>query len=363
MIGCNPAKDVDIIVYTKDRPMQLHLLLESLQKYVTGMGRIVITLQPSSSDYEKGYTLLKDRLMNDAFFEPLRKKASFAFHERESLEKSIEALPLLGDSDYILPLCDDAVFYRHYDLVNAKASRYFFENKNVLNCSIRLGKNITPTIPELHKDALFEKPQPKFSIETEEMLGWYWPDAMNTFEWCNPVGMCNIFRKSNYFEWFHKFKNPVWIEGDAKRYLENVIFKLPNIFNHFLRFVDLLQYKLLKKLFGVYEQEIIRQFLSKVLFRIPFLVDKDVPALIVTPKESVVLMPDVNSTLPEIVWRNKSHTLSFEELNKRYLMGFKLSMNFAENYNVDFSAPWDINLKDYFQFEKFNETKKVRIIS
>ena len=44
--------------------------------------------------------------------------------------------------------------------------------------------------------------------------------------------------------------------------------------------------------------------------------------------------------------------LSFEKSNQKYLMGFKLNTDFIDDVLVDSSLPWDINLKDYFQFEK-----------
>jgi len=346
---------VDLIIYTKDRPMQLHLLLESLQQYVTGIGKTVITMQFSAPEYEQGYRLLQERLERDEAFAVLRQKTVFAFHKRDSLEESIEALSLLGDSEYIVPLSDDAVFYRNYDLVNAEASQYFFTHPNVLSCSIRLGKNINPTVPELHKKALFERPQPGFAIETDNMLVWYWPAFLNTFDWRNTAGMCIIFRKRDYVAWFRKFRNPVWMEGEIKEELERVVFRMPRFFWRVVLFFDKVQQKLLNMLFGVYRQDILRQFFAKLLFRVPFMINRNIPTEMLAPAESVVFIPDINSTLPEIVRRNKEHTMPFEQLNRQYLEGLKISMKGMKGVRVEFSAPWDPSLKKYFQLEEYQK--------
>ena len=54
-----PKPQTDLIVYSYDRPMQLYALLESIEKYITGLSDIFVILRTSSSDFEHAYGIVE----------------------------------------------------------------------------------------------------------------------------------------------------------------------------------------------------------------------------------------------------------------------------------------------------------------
>src|SRR5579872_7038262 len=77
----------DILIYSKDRPMQLYALLESIEQRVCGSGKITVIYHTSRSEYEDGYHIVKNDFPCAAFvkqgakpakdFMPLTVKAIF----------------------------------------------------------------------------------------------------------------------------------------------------------------------------------------------------------------------------------------------------------------------------------------------
>ena len=53
------CKKSDVMAFSYDRPLQLYAFLESLRKYVKNVGQVYIIYRFSSSDYEKGYNIVK----------------------------------------------------------------------------------------------------------------------------------------------------------------------------------------------------------------------------------------------------------------------------------------------------------------
>lgn len=51
---------IDIIVFSKDRPLQLYNTLESIQKFVKGYNRVWVLFNPSTEDYLESYRKLND---------------------------------------------------------------------------------------------------------------------------------------------------------------------------------------------------------------------------------------------------------------------------------------------------------------
>ena len=328
---------VDILIPTKDRACQLHLLLSQISKNLKGIGRITITIQSSSDDFEKGYSILKQRVARDNTFRNLRKNAEIIYHKRDSLAGIIDSLKYLGESKYILPLTDDEIFHKKYDLENAPASQYFFNNPSVLACAIRLGKNITHKLPESHRKALYVNGQPTFHNGEENIMIWSWPDNLHTYHWaCVASGTGHIYRKDAYLEWFHKFgqDNFLNIEGEGVKYLSRKLFGLPQLFDKVLDIADLIQMRFLNKVFGIYEQDVLRCVFYKFLYHIPILYREGIPFIMVSPLESVTTSLDINTTQE---WRPvySNPFASNIILNQKYLKGEIISTDFINTSILD----------------------------
>lgn len=129
-----------IIVFSKDRPMQLHGYLESI-------------IRASGCREEQIYVLYKEVLPIRydkviGFFPGVNwiPETDFDMQLREIVEKA---------DDYIVFGCDDVVFTDQFDLLQME--KYLEEAEEVFGFSLRLGQNIKPTPKKnkIHKSDSF----------------------------------------------------------------------------------------------------------------------------------------------------------------------------------------------------------------
>ena len=244
-------------------------------------------------------------------------------------------------------MADDEILFKKYDLENSPASQYFFKNPNVLSCAIRLGKNITPTVPESHRKALYVKAQPRFIDVKENILVWSWPDNLHTYHWaCIASTTGHIYRKEIYLKWFHEFgrHNFFQIEAKVPNHLSRELFGLPLWFDKLLYLADIIQMRYLHKFFDVDGQDVLTQIFYKFLYSVGIFHKKGIPLLMASPIESVTTCLDINTNQE---WRkiesdyNKQigqymdHLESNEFLNEKYLGGEIISSGFINNSIID----------------------------
>lgn len=108
---------IDVLIFSKDRPAQLDLLLRSIERYALKLYRgITIQWSASSPEYERGYELLAREHVYGYMWQRDRDATSF----RESVRAWLR-----GDHDLISFLVDDDVFYRPlvFDRTTACQSR------------------------------------------------------------------------------------------------------------------------------------------------------------------------------------------------------------------------------------------------
>ena len=135
---------VDVLIPSKDRAMQLHLLLESMSRNLSNIGDITISWTAKNQLHLDSYLLLQKRVAKDETFSRLRSICSnIKWVQRSDMSDYFHVLHNTGPSDYILHLCDDDVFIREFDLRNNEAIEYFFNNSDCIFCSLRLGDNLS----------------------------------------------------------------------------------------------------------------------------------------------------------------------------------------------------------------------------
>ena len=329
--------------------MQLHLLLESMGRHLKNMGRITISWQGSDDEFIKGYELLKKRVYEDEAFASLRKNSKeIIFRQRTSLSEVYKAAMDPGDFNYIMPLVDDDIFIREYDLVNHPASRYLFENDEILSCSIRLGDNLSDQVssttgdgvvyetPRGHAVSLLSTGKPRFIIPRHyhllssnkgtvaDYLVWAWPENLNVPHWSSVLSTTgHIYRKRMYNEMYNKFgkDNFLNIEGEGFRYLiKNFLMVSSGTFG-FLRILDKLLMIIQEKK-GIYGQELLLVLLAKYLYRKRTHQNEDmpVPYLMVCPRHSVICNIDNNTS-----HNRKKNITIMEGYNRSYLNGYIIS--------------------------------------
>lgn len=174
-----------IIVFSKDRPMQLHAYLESL-------------IRASGCRQEQIYVLYREVM-------PIcydKVKSFFPYVNWTVEDNFIHQLwDIVSKADeYIMFGCDDVVFTDYFSL--QKAELLIEGREDIFGFSFRLGKNIRPI--------------PKCIEKKEDMFIWDWPE--NTWHYGYPWELdCTLYRKTDVIDIINK-------AGDVQspNYLESI---------------------------------------------------------------------------------------------------------------------------------------------
>ena len=115
------------IIFSKDRPMQLHLLLESiLLNFNVEDYTLNILYKASNDEYNRGYNMIRDLY------------PQFNFKKEESFKSDL--VSLFNDSKYTVFFTDDDIIYKSFKLNNDELHNIFMITK--ATCfSLSLGLN------------------------------------------------------------------------------------------------------------------------------------------------------------------------------------------------------------------------------
>ena len=343
------------MIPSKDRPAQLHQLLSLIGDNADGIGKITITIQASNSKYMEGYKILQERLKKDDCFKLLRKKSNISISYRGSISEIFNALDNLGSSKLLLVLTDDEIFFGKINFETNLAVKFFLDNPDILSCSIRLGKNITPEVPKTHK--YFTRSQPRFIKESDNYLMWSWPDNLDTYHWaCIFSTTGNIYRKNEYLEWFNIFgkENFLKIEGSALKYSVNKFFMVHTYLLNIMKGVDFLMERIFKIFTNVNYQPIIFNTFVKYIYKCKIFAKKDASLKMISLSQSITAAIDINTSQK---WRGKkSNFIDNKLINKRYLDGYIISKNIF--LSMEYNEPNLRGVHVGINFEKYNHKTK-----
>lgn len=126
---------ISVIVFSKDRPLQLHAYLESLLRFsdIKESHITVLYCETEGVRYQK----IKENF------------PQVTWVKEETFENDLKQLITDAD-DYIMFGCDDVVFTRQFCLI--EAASYLADNPKVFGYSVRLGDNIIPRPQNLSTD-------------------------------------------------------------------------------------------------------------------------------------------------------------------------------------------------------------------
>lgn len=176
-----------VIVFSKDRPMQLHAYLESLFLFSDIRAEDINILYKETSEID--YT----RVLNK--FPSVNWVKEDCFHD--------DLLKLIRSSnDYIMFGCDDVVFTNPFKLSFAK--EILKVNEDIFGVSFRLGSNIQPS--------------PKSALNLTQYLKWNWQTA-SELHYSYPWELdCTLYRKSDIENMLSlydgKIKSPNYFESE-----------------------------------------------------------------------------------------------------------------------------------------------------
>ena len=217
--------DVDFVVYSYDRPMQLFALLESMQKYIIeGIGEIHVIYRTSNNEYSRGYDIVKLRYKDVIFHKQGRKP---------QIDFKLLVLSSAFDSpnEYVSFVVDDIIVKDYFSLNKAI---YYLQKTDAYCFLLRLGKNI-----EKCYTMKVNTPAPNSFVKVEEdVYSWVFKDGIGDWNFPNNNDM-TIYKKKRirkdledidqvYFT--NTFYEPYWC-NKANRNLKGLCFEASKIVN------------------------------------------------------------------------------------------------------------------------------------
>jgi len=157
----------DFIIFSYDRPLQLYALLESTEKFVTGLQQIVVIYRTSEYDFDRGYALVRESFPYVTF---VRQKREFARDFKELLLKALKN----SQAHYIIFGVDDIVVKDHVDV---SASIDAMIKYNAYGCFLRL-------CPDINYLYSWQRPQEVPALQqVQEGYVWRFCDAAPISDW------------------------------------------------------------------------------------------------------------------------------------------------------------------------------------
>jgi hypothetical protein len=194
---------LNVIIFSKDRAMQLHLLLESiLLNFNVEDYKLNILYKASNDEYNRGYNTIRDLF------------PQFTYKREESFKEDL--LSLFNDSEYTVFLTDDDIIYQSFKLNNDELHN-IFEISNSSCFSLRLGLNTTNcyTMQKLNKLESYKTHS--FYHDTdliEPVISWKVGDGTNDYAY--PMSVDGHIFKTEYIKnlcEILEYSNPNLFEG------------------------------------------------------------------------------------------------------------------------------------------------------
>ena len=194
---------LNVIIFSKDRAMQLHLLLESiLLNFNVEDYKLNILYKASNDEYNRGYNTIRDLY------------PQFNYKKEESFKTDL--LSLFNDSEYTVFLTDDDIIYQSFKLNNDELHN-IFEISNSSCFSLRLGLNTTNcyTMQKLNKLESYKTHS--FYHDTdliEPVISWKVGDGTNDYAY--PMSLDGHIFKTEYIKnlcEILEYSNPNLFEG------------------------------------------------------------------------------------------------------------------------------------------------------
>ncbi len=236
---------ISLIIFSKNRPLQLDLCLKSLNGFDADYKATVI--YSCDPDYAEAYETLKKEHPSIGFW-----------MQSKSLFKDVYTRVVTADNDYVCFLTDDCLFYRRSPLLCNMTLDAIFEHDLVGCYSLRLGENITHRGTTKYsryggepiKDVLRKSPNLTIFTNKRGMICYDRTQHLWGGYWNYPFSVDgHIFRKKHVVDWMEELcylepvkkwrQTPNELEGALQRFLadfppfvacdaESCLFNSPN---------------------------------------------------------------------------------------------------------------------------------------
>jgi hypothetical protein len=178
---------LNVIIFSKDRAMQLDLLLQSiLLNFNVEDYKLNILYKASNDEYNRGYNMISDLY------------PQFTYKREENFKSDL--MSLFNDSEYTVFLTDDDIIYKSFKLNNDELHNIFMLTE--ANCfSLRLGLNTVNcyTMQRLNKLNNYNTHSFYFDIDLiEPVISWKVLDGTNDYAY--PMSLDGHIFKTEYIK-------------------------------------------------------------------------------------------------------------------------------------------------------------------
>lgn len=199
LVSSTVCASVDVVVFSYNRPMQLYALLESMHKYMSGIGEIHIIYRSDSRPYTRAY----EKVFQEFSQVIPHKQGNRPQHDFKDLTvSSVCSSP----ADYIIFAVDDIIVK---DTVDLNQCAELLNKYDAYGFYLRLGKNLTYNYTTDQQQAV-----PQGADVEPGLFRWRFKDGCCNWAYPNTVDM-TLYRKSDIKMIFEKmpYANPNELEG------------------------------------------------------------------------------------------------------------------------------------------------------
>ena len=178
---------LNVIIFSKDRAMQLDLLLQSiLLNFNVEDYKLNILYKASNDEYNRGYNMIRDLY------------PQFSYKREENFKSDL--ISLFNESKYTVFLTDDDIIYQSFKLNNDELHNIFMLTD--ANCfSLRLGLNTVNcyTMQKLNKLNNYKTHNFYYDVDLiEPVISWKVADGTNDYAY--PMSLDGHIFKTEYIK-------------------------------------------------------------------------------------------------------------------------------------------------------------------
>jgi hypothetical protein len=200
---------VDFIIFSYDRPMQLYALLESTEKYLTGIASMTVIYRTSSERFENSYQIVKQQF---PYVQYIKQGANPRKDFRHLVLQACNA----GSSFYLIFAPDDVIVKNYADLDYCIQK---MEEYNAYGFFLRLGTHLEHCYAETKP-----MPVPPLTYVDNNLCQWTFKDGTGDWRYSNNVDM-TLYRKKDIL-WqleANTYSSPNTMESCWAGYQKNVV--------------------------------------------------------------------------------------------------------------------------------------------
>lgn len=174
----------DLLIYSYNRPLQLYALLESAQRYIVGIEKIMVIYRAGDFAYENAYGMVKKDFPAVQFYCQTNPPHDFKELTLQCMNSSKQ--------EYILFAVDDIVVKDYVDIAQCIA---LMEEYGAYGFFLRLGKHLTYCYATFSEQKL-----PQFIKDDKNICVWNFSEGQ--WDWGYPHSLdMTIYRKKDVLGW------------------------------------------------------------------------------------------------------------------------------------------------------------------